>query len=83
MLPLNDEEQLNARRRGKLVAFVICEGAALAVLVPSLVFGVFRRFSDPGLAFSMNVVTIAAAAAVALIPILFYAIASPIPRGER
>ena len=83
LLPAGDEAMLNARRQRKFLTFVVFEGVALAVLIPSLVFGMVRRFADPTLALSMNVVTIAAAAAVAILPILFYAIASPIPRGER
>ena len=83
MLRETDEAQLNARRRAKFTAFLISEGAALAILLPLLVLGTVRRFSDPTLATTLNVLTIAAAAAVAIIPILFYALASTIPSGDR
>lgn len=79
----NDEAHLNERRRGKFIAFMISEASALGVLLPSLAFGLWRGFSNPTLAVSMNVVTITAAAAVAIIPIIFYAIAPIIPRSER
>jgi len=78
-----DQAQLNARRRAKFTAFVISESAALAILLPLLVLGTLRRFSDPALATSLNVLTIAAAAAVAIIPILFYALTPTIPSGGR
>jgi hypothetical protein len=35
------------------------------------------------LAFSVNILTIAAAVAVAIIPIAFFAVAPILPRGER
>jgi hypothetical protein len=79
----NDEAHLNDRRRGKFIAFAISEALALGFLLPSLAFGLLRRASDPTLALSMNVVTITAAAAVAIIPIIFYAIVPTIPRSER
>ena len=78
-----DQAQLNARRRAKFTAFVISESAALAILLPLLVLGTLRRFSDPALSTSLNVLTIAAAAAVAIIPILFYALTPTIPSGGR
>lgn len=79
----NDQPHLNERCRGKFIAFMISEASALGVLLPSLGFGLLRRFSNPTLALSMNVLTIAAAAAVAIIPIIFYATARTIPRSER
>lgn len=79
----NDEAHLNERRRGKFIAFMIAEASALGVLLPSLVLGLLRGFGNPMLAWSMNVLTITAAAAVAIIPIVFYAIAPIIPRSER
>lgn len=79
----NEEPHPNERRRAKLIAFIIAEGSALAVLLPALAFGLWRGSTDPALAFSMNALTITAAAAVAIIPIIFYAIAPIIPRSER
>jgi len=79
----NDEAHLNERRRAKFLTFMIYEASALGVLIPSLVFGLLWGFGDPTLAVWMNVLTFTAAAAVVLIPIIFYATASTLPRGER
>ncbi|MFN2541256.1 MAG: hypothetical protein ABR514_03685 [Chthoniobacterales bacterium] len=46
-------------------------------------FAVSSRTTHPGLIFSLNVATIVAAAAVALIPIAFFAITPVLPRPGR
>ena len=79
----NDPAQVNERRRGKFISFVISEALALGVLLPALVFGLVRPFSNPALVLSMNVLIISAAAGVAIIPIIFYATTSIIPRSQR
>src|ERR1700737_746326 len=68
----NDQAYLNERRRGKFISFMISEASALGVLLPSLAFGLWRRFSDPTLVLSMNVLTVAAAAAVEISQQIFY-----------
>jgi hypothetical protein len=46
-------------------------------------FALSGRFGDPLVALSMNILTIAAAAAVILLPIVFFAIGPTLPRGDR
>ena len=74
---------LHQRRRGKLIAFIIAEAVAIGLLLIAGTFAVLLRHPDPALALSMNVATIAAAAAVALIPIIFFAIAPVLPSDNR
>jgi hypothetical protein len=71
------------QRRSKVIGFIIAETVALGVLLIAGSVAVLGRWSDSTLALSINIVTIAAAAAVALIPILFFAIAPVLPRADR
>lgn len=72
------------RRRSRLIGFVIAEGAAVAALLMSATYALSSsRFSDSGLATSANIVTIVAAAAVAIIPIICFAIAPLLPTAGR
>ena len=66
-----------------MIQFIIAESVAVGVLLIAGSFAVLGRWSDSTLALSINIVTIAAAAAVALIPILFFAIAPVLPRADR
>ena len=69
--------------RTKVIGFIIAESVAVGMLLIAGSFAVLGRWSDSTLALSINIVTIAAAAAVALIPILFFAIAPVLPRADR
>ena len=71
------------RRRSKLINFLIAEASAIGLLVLLGTIALSLKPTDPTLAWSINIVTIAAAAAVALIPILFFAIAPVLPRADR
>ena len=71
------------RRRTKVLQFLIIELSAIGLLLLVGSFAVVVRWSDSTLAFSINIVTIVAAAAVAIIPIAFFAIAPILPRGNR
>jgi len=71
------------RRRSKLINFLIAEASAIGLLVLLGAIALSLKPTDPTLAWSINIVTIAAAAAVALIPILFFAIAPVLPRADR
>ena len=42
-----------------------------------------RRFTDPTLILTMNISTIVSAVVVAIVPILFFAIAPTLPRNQR
>jgi hypothetical protein len=76
------QRMLNRRRR-KLINFLIAEASAIGVLFLAGAIGLSLKPADPTLALSANIVTIAAAAAVAIIPIAFFAITPILPRGHR
>ena len=78
----NEESGFLRRRRSKVIAFIITEASAIGVLLLSGTFALSSRLADSALALSVNNVTIAAAAAVAMIPIIFFAIAPILPRGD-
>jgi hypothetical protein len=69
--------------RSKVMTFIIAETVALGVLVIAGLFAVLGRWNDSTLALSINIVTIAAAVAVAIIPILFFAIAPILPPADH
>jgi hypothetical protein len=71
------------QRHRKLIGFVIAEGTAICLLIVAGTLALLLRQADPTLALSINIVTIAAAAAVAIIPIIFFAIAPVLPRVDR
>ena len=71
------------RRRSKLIGFIIIEASAIGALLLTGATALSLKPSDPTLALSINIVTIVAAAAVAIIPIAFFAIRPILPRGER
>jgi hypothetical protein len=84
--PMSDQNAksgLLLRRRNKVIGFLIAEASAigLLLLVGSVALSV--RLSDSTLTLLINAVTIAAAAAVAIIPIVFFAIAPTLPRSEH
>ena len=71
------------RRRSKLIRFIIAEISAICVLALAGTLAVSWQLTDATLTLLVNVLTIAAAAAVAVIPIVFFAIRPILPRGER
>lgn len=72
-----------ARRRTKLISFLIAEGSAVAVFFLAGAIALAMKPADPTLLLSIDIVSVAAAAAVAILPILFFAIRPILPRGER
>jgi hypothetical protein len=74
---------LSQRRRSKLIGFIIAEASALGLLLITGAFAVLLRQPDPALALSINIATIVAAVAVAIIPIIFFAIAPVLPPDNR
>jgi hypothetical protein len=72
-----------SRRRSKLIGFLIAETSAIGALILAGIFAVSLKPTDPTLILSINIVTIVAAVAVAIIPIAFFAIRPILPRGER
>jgi hypothetical protein len=71
------------QRHRKLIGFIIAEGSAIGLLLVAGTLALLLRQADPTLELSINIVTIAAAAAVAIIPIIFFAIAPVLPRANR
>ncbi len=74
------ESELKRRGRAKLNAFIIAEASALGLLLLAGTIAVSARFTNSTIVLSINVITIVAAAAVALIPIIFFAIRPVLPR---
>ena len=79
----SEETEFLQRRRSKLIGFIITEASAIGVLLLAGAFALSSRLADSTLALSVNIVTIAAAAAVAMIPIIFFAIAPILPRRKH
>jgi len=71
------------RRRAKLIGFIIAEASAIGVLLLSGTLALSMKPADPTLALLITVLTIVAGAAVAMIPIIFFAIAPILPRADR
>ena len=70
------------QRRSKVIGFIIAEVSALGLLLLVGSFAVSSRLTDATLVLSINILTIAAGVAVAIIPIIFFAVA-PILPGRR
>ena len=83
--PLSDQNaksDLLLRRRSKIIGFLITEGAAIGLLLLMGSLALTLRITDSTLVLSINLLTIAAAAAVVIIPIAFFAIAPVLPGGR-
>jgi len=83
---MSDQEAksgLLLRRRNKVFGFIIAEAVAIGLLLIIGAFAVSLKPADPTLALSINMATIAAAAAAAIIPIIFFAIAPVLPPDNR
>jgi hypothetical protein len=78
----NAKSGLVLRRRSKVIGFIVTEASAIGILFLVGSFAVSSRLTDSTLVWSINILTIAAAAAVAIIPIAFFAVA-PILPGRR
>lgn len=74
---------MKRRRQMKFRRFMACEVAALAVLLPLVILGLTLNVTTPALLWIMNIFTIAAAVAAAVIPIVFYAFTPTLPELER
>jgi hypothetical protein len=74
---------MKRRRTMKFRRFIACEAAALAVLLPLVIFGLTLNITAPELRWMINIFTIAAAVAAAVIPIVFYAFTPTLPELER
>lgn len=74
---------MSARRRSKLINFLIAEASAIGVFFLAGATALSLKPADPTLVLLINIVTIASAAAVAIIPIAFFAIAPILPRADH
>ena len=74
---------MKRRRQTKFRRFVVYEGAVLTVLLPLVILGLTLDITAPALRWVINIFTIAAAVAAAVIPIVFYAFTPTLPELER
>ena len=74
------EAHSKRNRRSRWIRFVMLELLALSVLIPSGWLTLARVYTDPGMILLLNILTISAAGAVAIIPIIFFAIAPALSR---
>ena len=75
-------DEINSRRRGKVVWFIVTETAAVVILIVAGTFVLLARPVDSTAMTALNVVMLAAAGGVATIPILFFAFAPILPRSR-
>jgi len=83
--PISDQNAksgLLLRRRNKVIGFLIAEASAIGLLLLVGSLALTLRITDSTLVLSINILTIAAGAAVAIIPIIFFAIAPVLPGGR-
>ncbi len=71
------------RRKAKVRRFIVYESIALGILLPLAFLGLTFRSENAVLHWTMNISTIAAAFAAALIPILFFAATPTLPEIEQ
>jgi hypothetical protein len=76
-------DEINSRRRGKVVWFIVTETAAMVILLVAGTFVLLARPVDSAVVTALNVVMLAAAGGVATIPIFFFAFAPILPRSRR
>lgn len=69
------------RRRRKLISFLVLEVLAIAVFFFAGAIALAYKPTDPSILLSIDIITVVAASAVAILPILFYAIRPILPRG--
>ena len=78
-----DRPVLKRQRSEKVRRFIRYEAFTLCVLVPLAILGLLRFFHDPIVVLVVDVITIVAAFAAFLMPILFFAATPQLPRGEE
>jgi hypothetical protein len=71
------------RRKAKMRRFIVCESAALVVLLPLAILGLSHHPENVALIWMMNISTITSAIAAALLPIFFFAFTPTLPEIER
>jgi hypothetical protein len=76
---MSDQNDFSLRRRSKMIGFIVAEASAIGILFLAGSCAVSSWLTNATLALSVNIVTLAAAAAVAIIPIAFFAITPILP----
>lgn len=71
------------RGPNKLLRFLVCEALAISVLIPSAILGISRRFTDQNVLLLINILIIAAAATIAILPMIFYGRGETLPQREE
>jgi len=77
-----DQNNFREQGRSRVIRFIIAEAVSVGILLLAGSFAVLSRLTNSTLALSVNIVTIAAAVAVALIPIAYFAM-TPVLPGRR
>jgi hypothetical protein len=72
---------MSPHSRSKLTKFLIAEALAVAIFFLAGATALKFKPTDPTILLSIDIITVAAAVAVAILPILFYAIRPILPRG--
>ncbi len=72
---------LQRQRRAKFIRFIICQIVALSIVSGSAALGISQWFTDESLTLTFKFLTISAAIAAVIIPILFYALPATLPRS--
>ncbi len=80
---LSADVERRARRYQKFRRFILIEIVALIVLIPSAWLVLSRQLTSPALILVMNILTIAAAVTMAVVPIIVFALAPGFGRPER
>jgi hypothetical protein len=74
---------LRRRRRGKMFRFLIFEFITLILLGGAVLLGLSHRLAEDPLTLVARIVTIASAAIVVILPIIFYGLPETLPQGRR
>ena len=77
------DENFHRRRRSKLIGFIVAEASAVGLLLLAGTLVMSSHLADSTFVAVMNVLLIVAAAGVAVIPIIFFALPAVLPRGRR
>jgi len=66
-----------------MIGFLIAEASAIGVLLLVGSFALSFEAAEPIVAWLLNIMTLIAGAAVAVIPIIFFGIAPILPKADR
>ena len=76
-------DQNDSRRRSKIRGFIIAETVAIGIVLLTGTFSLLARPVDSTVISALNILMLAAAGGVAIIPIFFFALAPILPRSRR